>query len=116
MNNQYEIILYWSKEDKSIIAEVPELAGCMANGKTYGEALENVQTIISERIETARSLGRVIPEPKGRVIFSWFLTLDCLHLTIENWALSITKVAYSQKAQNFQRSMFNAQHSTTAVT
>ena len=68
MNNKYEIILYWSSEDDSIIAEVPELPGCLADGKTYAEALENVQVIISEWIETAKSLGRPIPEPKGRII------------------------------------------------
>jgi predicted RNase H-like HicB family nuclease len=69
MNNNYEIILYWSKENDTIIAEVPELAGCMADGKTYADALENVQTIIKEWIETAKSLGRRIPEPKGKLKF-----------------------------------------------
>jgi predicted RNase H-like HicB family nuclease len=66
MNDKYEIILYWSKEDDAIIAEAPELPGCMADGKSYGEALENVQTVIAEWIDTAKLLGRPIPEPKGR--------------------------------------------------
>ncbi|TMI71379.1 MAG: type II toxin-antitoxin system HicB family antitoxin [Bacteroidetes bacterium] len=66
MNDKYEIVLYWSKEDDAIIAEVPELPGCMADGKSYGEALENVQAVIAEWIDTAKSLGRPIPEPKGR--------------------------------------------------
>ena len=69
MNNKYEIILYWSKEDDSVIAEVPELAGCMADGKTYAEALENIQNVIIEWIETAQSLGRSIPEPKGKLMY-----------------------------------------------
>lgn len=68
MNNKYEIILYWSKEDNVIIAEVPELPGCMADGNTYTEALENVQAVINDWIETARSLGRPIPEPKGKLL------------------------------------------------
>jgi predicted RNase H-like HicB family nuclease len=42
MNNKYEIIIYWSKEDNCFLAEVPELAGCMADGKNHAEALENV--------------------------------------------------------------------------
>ena len=67
MTSKYEIILYWSKEDEAFIAEVPELAGCMADGRTYQEALENVQVIIDEWIETAKSLGRAIPEPKGKL-------------------------------------------------
>ena len=70
MNSKYEIILYWSKEDEAIIAEVPELAGCMADGKSYQEALQNVQVIIEEWMETARSLGRPIPEPKGKLMYA----------------------------------------------
>ena len=67
---KYEVIIYWSKEDKSFIAEVPELPGCMADGQTYQEALENVEDIASEWIETAKQKGRVIPKPKGRLVFA----------------------------------------------
>lgn len=67
---KYEIIIYWSKEDEAFIAEVPELPGCMADGATYAEALANAETIIDEWIETARSLNREIPEPKGRLIYA----------------------------------------------
>ncbi|MGD9731891.1 MAG: type II toxin-antitoxin system HicB family antitoxin [Desulfamplus sp.] len=71
MNKLYEIILYWSQEeDESFIAEVPELAGCMADGKTYEEALKNVEIIINEWIETAISLNRYIPEPKGKLMYA----------------------------------------------
>ncbi len=70
MNNKYEIIIYWSKEDSQFIAEVPELAGCMADGKTHVEALENVQVVINEWIEIAQSLGRAIPEPKGKLMYA----------------------------------------------
>jgi predicted RNase H-like HicB family nuclease len=66
----YEIIIYWSEQDQSFIAEVPELAGCMADGKTYQSALKNVEQIISEWIETARLTGRPIPEPKGRLKYA----------------------------------------------
>ena len=67
---RYEIILYWSEEDHAFIAEVPELPGCMADGATYQEALANVEVVIQEWIETARELGRPIPEPKGRLIYA----------------------------------------------
>ncbi len=70
MNYKYQIILYWSEEDDSFIGEVPELAGCAADGKTYSEALENVQVIIAEWIETAQSLDRPIPEPKGKLMYA----------------------------------------------
>lgn len=68
--SKYEIIIYWSKEDNSFIAEVPELSGCMADGKSHMEALQNVQVVINEWIETAVSLGRVIPEPKGKLMYA----------------------------------------------
>ncbi len=69
-NNLYEIILYWSRADQAIIAEVPELPGCAADGSTYQEALVNVEVVIREWIETARELGRPIPEPRGRLMFT----------------------------------------------
>lgn len=64
--HKYEIIIYWSDEDKSFIAEVPELPGCMSDGETHADAIKNVQLIIEEWIETAKKLGRKIPKPKGR--------------------------------------------------
>lgn len=70
MNSKYEIIIYWSNEDDTYIAEVPELSGCMADGKTYSAALENVQQIITEWIETARELNREIPQPKGKLMYA----------------------------------------------
>lgn len=70
MKKRYELIIYWSKEDHSFIAEVPELHGCMADGETYIQVVENIQIVIDEWIETAQKLGRPIPEPKGRLIFA----------------------------------------------
>ena len=67
---KYEIIIYWSNEDEAYIAEVPELTGCMADGTTYREVLENITQIIEEWLETAKELGRNIPEPKGRLIYA----------------------------------------------
>lgn len=67
---KYEVIVYWSEEDGAYIAEVPELPGCMADGATYEEALKNVQLIISEWLETAVSLGREIPAPKGKLAYA----------------------------------------------
>jgi predicted RNase H-like HicB family nuclease len=67
---KYEMVIYWSEEDDAYIVEVPELAGCMADGKTYAEAVANAEVIIEEWIETATSLGRDIPEPKGRLMYA----------------------------------------------
>ena len=70
MNTQprYEIILYWSEQDRAMIAEVPELPGCAADGATYQEALSNVE--IGEWIETAQALGRPIPSPRGKLMYA----------------------------------------------
>ena len=68
--SKYEIIIYWSNDDDAYVAEVPELPGCMADGSSYQEALANAEVIIQEWIETATGLGRVIPEPKGRLVFA----------------------------------------------
>ncbi len=67
---KYEIIIYWSEEDKAFIAEVPELPGCMADGKTYREALTNAEVVIAEWIDTAKELGRPIPQPKGKLMYA----------------------------------------------
>jgi len=64
--NKYEVIIYWSDEDEAFIAEVPELPGCMADGATYQEALSKAEVVIQEWIETAKELGRPVPQPKGR--------------------------------------------------
>ena len=69
-SHKYEIIIYWSKEDEAYIAEVPELAGCAADGATYQEAVSNVEVIIDEWIETAKRKGREIPQPKGKLMYA----------------------------------------------
>jgi predicted RNase H-like HicB family nuclease len=67
---KYELIIYWSEEDNSFVAEVPELPGCAADGETYIEALQNAQTVMQEWIETAQELGRSIPQPKGKLVYA----------------------------------------------
>ena len=67
---KYEVIIYWSKEDDCYLAEVPELPGCMADGKTLKEIAENIETIMREWIECAIEDGEKIPEPKGRLLYA----------------------------------------------
>jgi predicted RNase H-like HicB family nuclease len=68
--SEHEVIIYWSAEDKAFIAEVPALPGCAADGATKQAALKNVDVVVKEWIATAKSLGRPIPEPKGRLVFA----------------------------------------------
>lgn len=62
---KYEIIIYWSNEDNTFIAEVPELPGCMAHGETPEKALKNAKEAIQLWIDTAKEFGDTIPKPKG---------------------------------------------------
>ena len=70
MEYKYEIIMYWSQEDDAFIAEVPELAGCMADGRSYQEALKNAQVVMEEWLETARITRKPIPKPKGKLVYA----------------------------------------------
>ena len=67
---KYELVVYWSEDDNAYLVEVPELPGCMADGSTYKEAVQNVLVVIEEWIETAKELGRSIPTPKGRLLYA----------------------------------------------
>jgi predicted RNase H-like HicB family nuclease len=70
MDNRYEVIIFWSDEDHAFVAEVPELAGCMADGETQQEALAHALEAIEDWVETARQIGRPIPQPKGRLVYA----------------------------------------------
>ena len=69
MNNsiKYEVIIFGSEIDNAFIAEVPDLAGCMADGSSYEEALANAQIVINQWIETAIAIGRDTPKPRVRL-------------------------------------------------
>jgi predicted RNase H-like HicB family nuclease len=70
MDWKYEMIIYWSQEDHAYIVEVPELPGCMADGQTYQQAVSNAEVIIGEWIETAKELGRSVPQPRGKLMYA----------------------------------------------
>jgi len=70
MSIRYELIIFWSEDDQAFIVDVPELSGCMADGESYEEAVANAREVIALWIETAQSLGRPIPEPRGRLQFA----------------------------------------------
>jgi predicted RNase H-like HicB family nuclease len=67
---RYELVIYWSSEDETFVVEIPELPGCMADGKTYDDAVRNAEVAIREWIETARELGREVPPAKGRLAYA----------------------------------------------
>ncbi len=63
MTYQYALVIWYSKEDEAYLVEVPELPGCMADGKTPEEAAQAAQTAIRLWIEAAKKMGRPIPQP-----------------------------------------------------
>lgn len=67
---RYEIIIWWSTEDKCFIAEVPELPGCMADGETLSEVTTAIEESINLWIEVNKERGFDIPKPKGRLMFA----------------------------------------------
>ena len=69
-NIKYELIIFWRDSDESFIVEVPELAGCKADGETYEEAIANAKIVISDWIETALKMGREVPKPKGKLMYA----------------------------------------------
>ena len=67
--HKYELIIFQTEEDGRYVVEVPELPGCMADGLTYEKAIKNAEVVISEWTETAKNVGREIPQPKGRLAY-----------------------------------------------
>lgn len=67
---RFELIIYWSTDDETFVVEVPELPGCMADGRTYDEAVKNAEVAIQEWVDTAKELGREVPVAKGRLAYA----------------------------------------------
>lgn len=68
--HKYEVIIWWSDEDCIFVAEAPELPGCMAHGDTQEEALAQINEAMQSWLETAKELGRSIPQPQGRLVLA----------------------------------------------
>ena len=69
-NTNYELIIWWSKEDEAFVVDVPELPGCMAHGKTRAEAVAHAEEAILFWIKTAKEDGLRVPQPKGRLMLA----------------------------------------------
>ena len=58
--------LFWSDEDRSWVADAPDLKSCSAFGDTPEEALHELEVAIEAWLATAREKGLPIPEPRYR--------------------------------------------------
>ena len=67
---KYEMIIYWSEADLAYVVDVPELEGCMADGRTYQEAVKQAEKAIRTWLEIANEEGWDIPHPKGRLKYA----------------------------------------------
>ncbi|MGB5769367.1 MAG: type II toxin-antitoxin system HicB family antitoxin [Crocosphaera sp.] len=56
------IVFLYPDEDGYIIAEVPSLPGCISQGETRQEALQNIQEAITLHLEVLQERGELIPE------------------------------------------------------
>lgn len=63
-SSKYELVIFWDSIDKIFVAEVPDLPGCMAHGKTQVEAIKNVNDAITLWISVAEEYGDLVPEPR----------------------------------------------------
>jgi predicted RNase H-like HicB family nuclease len=67
----YHINIFYSEEDKGYIADIPDLEGCSAFGKTAAnktaaKALSEVQLARTGWLEAAKAEGKRIPPPRYR--------------------------------------------------
>lgn len=70
----YELVAYWSEWDQSFVVEVPKLPR-MYGGRGDEQAVADAQDVIEQWIETARELGRSVPEPRGRHKAIFFIAI-----------------------------------------
>ena len=58
---KFKVIITYDPEYKGYVVDVPELVGCMSQGKTIDEALENIKDAIRGWIEVEKKHGRWTP-------------------------------------------------------
>jgi predicted RNase H-like HicB family nuclease len=62
--NRYAVVVFWSEEDGTWVADVPDLKSCSAFGSSREEALAEVQVAMDAWLSAARENGLPIPEPR----------------------------------------------------
>jgi predicted RNase H-like HicB family nuclease len=64
--SDYHINVFYSDEDRSYVADIPDLEACSALGPSPEEALAEVEKAKEAWLAAARDAGRPIPEPRYR--------------------------------------------------
>ena len=65
----YHINIFYSDEDRCYVADIPDLSHCSSFGRTADEALREVQIAKKLWIETAKEIGKKIPEPCYKPVY-----------------------------------------------
>jgi antitoxin HicB len=72
MTLPYSIVIQWSEIDRVFVVTIPEFADRVAmpctEGKTYEEAIQSAQEVISTFLEIWQEKGEPIPQPQGLLI------------------------------------------------
>jgi len=61
----YLIAVSWSEQDGCFLAEVPDLPGCIADGRTEEEARQHAEESAGRWIKMAKYMGREVPAPSS---------------------------------------------------
>ncbi len=67
---KYRVDIIWSDEDGCYVARVPELEGCVTDGKTYEEAARNAEEAIASHLGALEKEGLPFPIPFSERQFS----------------------------------------------
>jgi predicted RNase H-like HicB family nuclease len=57
-----QVVVYPDREDGGWVAEVPSLPGCISQGDTKQEALQNVRDAIEVWVNGAQDVGLAVPD------------------------------------------------------
>ncbi len=56
---KFKVVITYDPEYKGYVVDVPELVGCMSQGKTIDEALSNIKDAIKGWLEVEKKYGRL---------------------------------------------------------
>jgi antitoxin HicB len=63
---QYPIVIY-PCEEGGYVAEIPALKGCLAQGETLDEVLNELKIVTDLWLETAEQYGQQLPDLAGAI-------------------------------------------------
>lgn len=65
---RFQVIFTYDSEYKGYVADVPQLPGCMSEGKTLDEAIENIRDAIKGYLYVQEKHGRSLEPKEGTAL------------------------------------------------